>query len=112
MDKANVLRDTLSRHSFTLTYIIEVQGHNKEKARLLETWMPLVEENVVSKYIAEKASSSGLGFDTVRQAFAKDGEEGAKRVLQQPTAEGKARVTDRRNILESICRYLRDNPQQ
>ena len=74
--------------------------------------MPLVEKNVVSKYIAEKASSSGLGFDTVRQAFAKDGEKGAKRVLQQPTAEGKARVTDRRNILESICRYLRDNPQQ
>ena len=67
-----------------------------------------MEEKVVSEYIAKKAASSGLSFDDVRRAFAEGGEAGAKRVLQQPTpADGKARVTDRRNILDSICRYLR-----
>ena len=67
-----------------------------------------MEEKVVSEYIAEKAASSGLSFDDVRRAFAEGGEAGAKRVLQQLTpADGKARVTDRRNILDSICRYLR-----
>ena len=108
VDKAKITRETLSRHSFTLTYITEVQGFHEKTERLLQTWRPLVEEKVVSENIAKKAASSGLSFDDVRRAFAEGKEVGAKRVLQQPTpAEGKARVTDRRNILDSICRYLR-----
>ena len=108
VDKAEITRVTLSRHSFTLAYIIEVQGFREKTEKLLQTWRPLLEEKVVSEYIAKKAASSGLSFDDVRRAFAEGKEAGAKRVLQQLTpAEEKARVTDRRNILDSICRYLR-----
>ena len=77
-----------------------------------KTWAPLVAKEVVSQDMADKASEGGLSFDDVRRAFARDGEDGARRVLQERTAEGKARVTDRRNSLDSICRHLRDTAAQ
>ena len=112
VDMAEITRETLSRHSFTLTYIIEVQGFREKTEKLLQTWRPLLEERVVSEYIAEKAANSGLSFDDVRRAFTEGGEAGAKRVLTERTAERKARVTNWTTILDSICRYLRREEQQ
>ena len=64
-----------------------------------------MKEGVIKKGIMDKAVGNQLHFDTVRQAFAEGGEERAREVLKQW-------VTKTKRILDDICSYIRQNPEQ
>jgi hypothetical protein len=106
-------RHLLSQHSFSVAYVLQSLAYGREKARFMSSWQPLVEEGVVSSYIAEKAAGSGLDFGVVREAYEEGGREGALRVLTQPVRKEEGggqweRVTKKKSILDNILTYLRD----
>ena len=107
-----VASDEIMRvHSFDVADIrhqCRNQISNRPRMASLEG---MITDGVVSRYIAKKITTSGLTHDDLVGRYKTSGEEGVVQLLAADI-EGKPRVTNRGNILQSIVAYLKENAKR
>ena len=68
-----------------------------------------MDSKIISRHIAEKAAASGLQLRHVKTVLDQHGLDGVKVVLAK-VKDGKARVTNRQEIINDIGAYLATMP--
>lgn len=98
------------KHSFSFSWFQEHSKFLGQKSGNLQTFQPLINAKAISAGIAQKAAASGLSLTHLILSFQRGGSEGLENVLKEKF-NGKARVTQRKQIIAKICEFLQDNFQ-
>ncbi|XP_025113123.1 uncharacterized protein LOC112575461 [Pomacea canaliculata] len=112
LDLGFVTGDAICLHSFGLDYVRQVVTRRRETYKNLQSWKPMIAFGSVSLNMAKRAAKSGLRVHHLRLAYRLSGHAGVSNVLQQPTADGTARVTSTPKFLQTISSYIVTYPNE
>ena len=98
-----------SKFSGTNDSVLQLYQHGKMTKSLLTTLEPLTTSKTLTKCMARKIASSGLGLSHLRLAHKRDRQQGLENLLTETCVQtSKARVTKSKKIIQAILGYLND----
>ena len=97
--------ELLQHVSFGMDYAEEAFNFSREKRERMKTLKPMVDKGILSQYMADKITSSGLEWKDLVAAVRSDWNDGIRELFTEPTKQG-ARVTNTERIIEDVTTYL------
>ena len=97
--------ELLQHVSFGMDYVEEAFNFSREKRERMKTLKPMVDKGILSQYMADKITSSGLEWKDLVAAVQSDWNDGIRELFTEPTKQG-ARVTNTERIIEDVTTYL------
>lgn len=102
----DVTDEAVSKRSFDFTYVAQAAKWSSEKKINLPSWEPMIDDESVSRFMAQKAAASGLTAHHLRLAYEWGEDQGVLDVLTEITSDGKPRVTKDKKVLEKIVSFI------
>ena len=106
IDEINPSFEENRKHTFSVQYVLDVhvQEYNKNAAINMLGWQTLIDKNIISRHIAEKAAKSGLRLEHLEFSFENGGEDAIYSVFSALTTTG-CRVTKNKDISKQLSEY-------
>ncbi|XP_062576656.1 DNA polymerase III PolC-type-like [Saccostrea cucullata] len=101
----DISRAMMLKHSFSVDFVIENDKYAILLSRNASSLKHLVDENILSKFTANKIAASGLHYDHLCIAHHRDPVNGIKSILSEKNM-GKVRVTSNGKIIKSLHQYF------
>lgn len=106
---ANGIQDALNgllpKYSFTWDYVTLCVQYSTMKNANLETLQPLLQNKIITNYMAGKIAGSGLSLDHLKLSFERDNDNGLYHLFAEKVF-GTVRVTSNKAIIQAIQNYL------
>ena len=97
--------DDILRFSSSVKYVQEYLEHSEIKKVNVITFNEMVRDKIMTKTMCEKAAASGLTFNHLKCAFARNGYDGLYSIMSEEV-DKKPRVTKQKKIIERIINYF------
>ena len=98
----NPTTDDILRFSFSLKYVQEYLEHSEMKKVNVITFNGMVRDKLMTKTMCEKAAASGLTFNHLKCAFARNWYDGLYSIMSEEV-DKKPRVTKQKKILSELA---------
>ena len=96
----------LDQHvSFDMDYVEKAFIFTEEKRERMKTIRPLVDKGILTQYMADKISASGLELGDLVAAVQSDWNDGIRDLFTEPTKQG-VRVTNTERIIEGVTNHF------
>ncbi|XP_061194397.1 uncharacterized protein LOC133202576 [Saccostrea echinata] len=100
-----ISRGMMKKQSFSVEFVIENDNYAIVMSRNASALKHLVDENILSKFTANKIAAFGLHYDHLYIAHQRDPVNGIKFILSEKNM-GKVRVTSNCKIIKSLHQYF------
>ena len=94
------------KHSFSLSYINKQLAFKSKKNTCISSLQPLKNEKIISVYMAEKIAKSGIHYDHIKLAYARNSLLGIETLFGELCSNGKVRITKDKQVCAKIASYF------
>ena len=105
MTSVNTTSDDILRFSFSVKYVQEYLEHSEMKKVNVITFNGMARDKIMTKTMCEKAAASGLTFNHLKCAFARNRYDGLYYIMSEEV-DKKPRVTKQKKIIARISNYF------
>ena len=101
--------ELVAKHSFSIQEVANVMVTRVAKLRKVETLEPLVESEIVTKYMADKMAASGVDYKTLECVYQKERRQGIETLLKG-SGDGQNKtggaITKQCKVIDALVEYF------